>query len=387
MKGHTDLGLEPAEAVALLEECVRADTVNPPGNEERMTAALARWLERAGLAVEVQRLSAGRANLLARLGGKAGAPALVFSGHTDTVPTGDAPWTHHPWGAERSGDRLYGRGACDMKSGLAAMVMAIILLRRSRASLPGDLVLAASAGEEVDCLGARAFVEAGALRDAGAVIVGEPTGGEVGIAHKGALWVRLTTTGRVAHGSMPEQGVNALLRMDTAMDAVLGLILPKEPHPLLGRATLSVNTIRAGGSVNVVPDRCDLGIDIRTVSAGGHAEIEQQLRAAVGSLDFPVEIDVLSTRPPVETDPRMPLVARAVDAASRQGAPRRAPIGLAYFTDASVYQSALGAPVIIFGPGEAAVCHQRDEWVSVAAYLDAIRFYATLAQTWRGGID
>jgi succinyl-diaminopimelate desuccinylase len=380
MPADADLAVDAAEAIGLLAECVRTETTNPPGNEERMTALLARCLEREGLTVEVQPLSTGRANLLARFSGTGGGPSLVLSGHTDTVPPGEMPWNHAPWAAEREGDRLYGLGAADMKSGLAAMAMALLLLRRAGTPLRGDLLLAASAGEEVDCLGARAFVQAGAIRGAGAIVVGEPTGGEVAIAHKGALWLRLVTRGRTAHGSMPNEGVNALLRMHDVVAHLRSLRLPPDRHPLLGLGTMSINTIHAGQSTNVVPDRCELGIDIRTVSAHGHEAIERAIRTAVAEFSFPVEVEVLTGQPPVETDPASPIVRQALELVAVQGSGPREAVGFAYFTDASVYQEALRVPVIIYGPGEAPLCHQPDEWVSIAKYLKAIRFYTALAR-------
>ena len=380
MPAEADLAVEADEAIAFLAECVRTDTTNPPGNEERMTALLARCLGREGLTVDVQPLSSGRANLLARFSGTGGGPSLVLSGHTDTVPPGGGPWNHPPWAAEREGDRLYGRGASDMKSGLAAMAMALLLLRRAGTPLRGDLLLAASAGEEVDCLGARAFVEAGVLRGAGAIVVGEPTGGDVAIAHKGALWLRLVTRGRTAHGAMPEEGINALLRMHEVIARLRSVRLPPDRHPLLGPATMSINTIHAGQSTNVVPDRCDLGIDIRTVSDRGHEAIERDIVTTVAEFGFPVEVEVLARRPPVETDPASPIVRQALELAAAQGTGPPKPVGLAYFTDASVYQEALRVPVIIYGPGEASLCHQPDEWVSLAKYLNAVRFYVALAR-------
>jgi succinyl-diaminopimelate desuccinylase len=379
MNQPVDLLLDPDEAIGFLAACVRTETVNPPGNEERMASLLAARLEREGIPVEVHSLGRGRANVLARLRG-AGGPSLVLSGHTDTVPVGEVRWEHEPWGAQQVGDRLYGRGACDMKSGLAAMAMALILLHRARVALRGELVLAASAGEEVDCAGAQAFVESGALEGAAAIVVGEPTGGEVAIAHKGALWLRVVTRGRTAHGAMPDQGVNALLRMHEVVGRLRTLPLPEDRHPLLGRTTMSMNTLHAGLSMNVVPDRCELGIDIRTVSAAGHEAVEREIRGAVAGLGFPVEVEVLTGRPPVETDPETPLARQAVELAVAPGIRPRPPIGLAYFTDASVYQEALRVPVIIYGPGEAAVCHQPDEWVSLTKYVNAIRFYANLAR-------
>ncbi|HLW58809.1 MAG TPA: M20 family metallopeptidase [bacterium] len=382
MPRASEVQVDPQEAVALLAECVRAESVNPPGNEERVTSLLSRRFEREGLPVELHRLSPGRANLVARLRGSGGGPTLVLSGHTDTVPPGEAPWQHGPWSADLAGDRLYGRGACDMKSGLAAMVLAVLLLRRRGVPLRGDLVLAASAGEEVDCLGARSFIDTGGLSGVDAIVVGEPTGGEVAIAHKGALWLRLTTRGQTAHGAMPERGVNALLLMHRVIDRLERFRLPADAHPLLGQATMSINTIQGGHSVNVVPDRCRAEVDMRTVPGLDHAGLERDVRGALGDLGFPVEVEVLTSRPPVQTDPEAPVVRLAREVVTRDGTAPRAPVGLAYFTDASVYQPALKVPVVVYGPGEASVCHQPDEWVALPAYLEAIRFYAALAQAY-----
>lgn len=377
-------GLSPQEANTLLQECVRADTVNPPGNEARMTAILATRLEQEGISVSVTNLAPGRANLLAHLPGTGGRPALVLGGHTDTVPPGEAPWQSDPWSGLVVGDRLYGRGACDMKSGLAAMVMAMIGLKRQGVRLGGDLVLAASAGEEVDCLGARAFVEAGQLQGAGAMVIGEPTGSRVVIAHKGALWLSLTTTGQTAHGSMPETGINSILRMQPVIQRLSALNLRHRAHDLLGGPSLSINTIVGGNKTNVVPDRCRVEVDIRTVPQQQHGEVLQEIRTALADLPGPIHMEVLNDRPPVVTDPEAPVVQAALRLTSRLIGAQTVPTGAPYFTDASIYQPALRLPVLIWGPGVPHMAHQPDEWVELSAYLDAIRFYSDLVVEYLG---
>ena len=233
-------------------------------------------------------------------------------------------------------------------------------------------MLAASAGEEVNLLGARAFVESGALAGAGAVIVGEPTGGRVAVAHKGAMWLAITTSGRTAHGSMPDQGINAILRMQQVLERVQTMRLPRVPHPLLGASTLSINTIRGGAAVNVVPDRCRVDVDIRTVPGTDHEDIVAAIRSACGDLDFEVAVEVLMSAPAVETDAALPAVQTAVEIASRlRGQPETAG-AVPYFTEASIYQSGLRVPSIICGPGEAELAHQPNEWVSIPAYLEAV---------------
>jgi len=380
-----DPPLDAEEALALLCECINVKTANPPGDEARLAGVLAGRLEAAGVHTDKLALAPGRANLLARLQGVGKRPALILSAHTDTVGPGDMPWQHDPWSSRIDGDRLYGRGASDMKSGLAAMAMAMIVLRRAGVRLQGDLVFAASAGEEVDCLGARAFVASGALAGAGAIVVGEPTGGEVAVAHKGAVWLTVSTSGRTAHGSMPAQGVNAILRMQRVIDRLQAVRLPGPEHALLGSPTLSINTIQGGSAVNVVPDRCRIDVDVRTVPGHNVETVTAAIRAAVGDLGFPTDLEVRAAPASVETDPDLPVVHLALDAAARiSGRPTFART-VPYFTDASVYQPALRLPVIIAGPGEARLAHQPDEWVAVPRYLDAIRFYIAVAQAYLVG--
>lgn len=372
--------VDSQEAVGLLAECVRVKTANPPGEEARLAELLARRLDGAGIPVEVHALAPGRANLSARLAGSGGHPALVLSGHTDTVPPGDTPWEADPWSARVVGDRLYGLGAADMKSGLAAMVMALIEIRRAGLRLRGDLVLAATAGEEVDFVGARALVSTGAVAGAGAIVIGEPTGGEVAVAHKGGLRLAVTTTGHTAHGSMPERGVNAILRMHEVIGRLRALRFPA--HPRLGAPTLSINTIHGGTAPNVVPDRCRIEVDLRTVPGHDPDTYLGPVGGAVGGLGFPVDVTVVAAAPAVETDADAPIVQTVLGILERlPGRPRRV-TALPYVTEASVYQPALRVPVIICGPGQAGQAHQPNEWVAVSRYLEAIRFYAAVAEAY-----
>src|SRR5690606_6613273 len=207
-----------------------------------------------------------RANLIATL--PATVPAarapLAFSGHVDTVPLGQAPWsvpTHE--GLERGG-RIFGRGTSDMKSGVAAFVRAALDL----AALPGraaDLRLLLTAGEEVGCEGALALAADEALLGAaGALIVAEPTDNRPLLGHKGALWMNLHHRGVTAHGSMPELGDNALLRACDSVAALRGLDFGVPLHPVMGSPTMNISTMRAGMNINSVPDSAVLGVDIRT---------------------------------------------------------------------------------------------------------------------------
>ena len=248
-------------AVDLALELVRLDTVNPPGREGKAASLLADRLSAAGFEVAFHEHAPGRPSVVARLAGDG--PALCMTGHLDTVPLGGAPWSVEAFGELRDG-RLYGRGSSDMKGGVAAIVVAaerVAALGGGSAGL--ELVLCAA--EETGCEGALHLASSGALGRAGAVLVAEPTGGVPHVAHKGVLWARATAEGKSAHASSPQLGRNAIYPLAAAVAALAELDLGVPAHPVLGEPTFNVGTISGGSGINLVPDRAEAGIDIRTV--------------------------------------------------------------------------------------------------------------------------
>jgi len=271
---------------------------------------------------------------------------------------------------------LYGRGASDMKGGLISMLYAMGLLRKGGIVPAGDIVLAATAGEEVDSLGARSFVRDGGLEKVAAAVIAEPTGMDVVVAEKGVLWLELESRGKTAHGSRPELGVNAITGMMEVLVKLQGYQFASEPHPLLTPPTLNIGTIRGGVKTNVVPDRCVATVDIRTVPGMDHGTLLEDLRALASAAD--VSVEVLNDRPPVETPQDHPLVVAAVESGRDLFGERPVVRGAAYYTDASVFAPE-GIPFVIVGPGPEEMAHQPDEYVSVASVLGAIDYYAHLA--------
>lgn len=372
------------EAHSLLQRVLRANTVNPPGNELEVALILRDFFDAHGVRAEVDEFLPGRANLLARLPGN-GAGSLMLCGHMDVVPVGGSAWDTEPFAAELRDGRIYGRGASDMKSGLVATAVAVANLGRS-GSARGDILFAATAGEEVDCCGARRLVERGSLEDVEAVVIAEPTRGDVILAHKGALWLEIATHGKTAHGSMPQEGVNAIEHMYRVLAWLFEEFeFAVEPDPMLGEPTLNVSVINGGVKVNVVPDECRLQIDIRTVPAQDHGEILGEIERSLGSLrgtlhDFDYEVNVLSERLPVNTSEAEKL-ARVAEDLRREtyGAPSPR-VAAPYYTDASVLVEACPElPVVIYGPGDDRLAHQPDEWVSVEAFDMSVAFYERLA--------
>ncbi len=365
-------------AVDLALELIRLDTVNPPGNEAVVADLLGARLAAAGFDLEVHEHAPGRPNLIARLPGTdPERPALCMTGHMDTVPLGGAPWSVEPFGGVDDG-RLHGRGASDMKGGVAAIVLAaerVAALGRGEAGL--ELVF--TAAEETGCEGARFLAdEPGLLGPVGAVLVAEPTGGVPHVGHKGVLFARAMTEGVSAHGSAPHLGRNAIYPLARAVAALAELELDAEPHPVLGEPTLNVGTIAGGSGVNLVPDRAEAQIDVRTVPGLSGEAVLEQLAAAVGP---EVALEAWIDLAPVITDPGDPWLQSVFAVAGGAAEPR----GVAYFTDAAALTPAYGdPPTVIWGPGEAAQAHQTDEYAEAAKIDAAADGFFEVARRWSG---
>jgi succinyl-diaminopimelate desuccinylase len=380
------------EAVSLLQLILQADTTNPPGNELEAAQILDDFFRTHGIETKVDEFLSGRANLLARLPGEGqDRPSLMLCGHMDVVPAGEAAWDADPFAAELRDGKIYGRGASDMKSGLAAMAVALANLKQEGTTLPGDVLFAATAGEEVDCHGARRFVERGVLEGVGAVVIAEPTRGDVIPAHKGALWVEITTRGKSAHGSAPEAGINAIEHMHHVLGELFqNFRFEVDPDPALGAPTLSVDRIDGGAAVNVVPDECRLQIDVRTVPAQDHGGILQDIEHCIDSLrdnlpELDYEIELMQERLAVNT----PKDERIVQAAERlreetYNSPSSR-VGAPYYTDASVLvESYPDLAIVLYGPGDDWLAHQPNECVDVDSFARSIGFYEQIAARYFG---
>jgi succinyl-diaminopimelate desuccinylase len=376
--------IDRSELVALAADLLRVPSVNPPGGERPAAELLARRLSDAGLVVDLLDHGPGRASLLARLPGSGQRPGLVFTGHLDVVGVGDRPWQHDPFGAAAEGDKLYGRGASDMKGAVAAMALAAIALRRAGADLAGDVLLAFTAGEEIDSLGAQAIVDSRRVENVDALVVGEPTDLEIYVAEKGSLTLEIQTSGVGAHASMPQLGRNAIHAMADVVRALEHHRFDVPPHPLLGEPTISVGTIRGGAGSNVVPDGCAVEVDVRTLPVQSQPAVVAEIEALLRDLrrerpDLDARVTHTLGRDAVETDPDAPLVRDLVAVVTEVTGGRPSPAGVVYATDAAVFVPAWRVPMVICGPGPPAQAHQTDEWLSIERLEQAARIYAALA--------
>ena len=373
----------PIDPVQLARELIAFNTINPPGNELPCIRHLETILGGSGLETSLQNFAPNRANLIARVRGTNSKAPLCFTGHVDTVPLGNAPWSVDAFAGDVVDDKMYGRGSSDMKCGVAAFVAAV-------ANIAGELegtggaVLVITAGEEIGCEGAFHLARAGILGSAGAIVVAEPTSNAALVGHKGALWLKLTLKGVTAHGSMPHLGVNAAFKAARAITALESFQFNVAPHPYLGAPTLNVGTVHAGLNVNSVPDLAEIGIDIRSIPGLEHARIVEHLRAELGEevlLEPTVDVPAVWTDPASRWVKDVYAIVQDVTGEAPGPEPRTAP----YFTDASALTPAFGnPPTIILGPGEAAKAHQTDEYCSVQRIREACDIYERIAFSWVG---
>ncbi len=367
--------------IALTQELIRFETINPPGNEAPCARFLGSILESAGFETQYFEMDANRENLIARIGGGGGKRPLAFTGHTDVVPLGAAPWSVEPFGGAIADGKIYGRGSSDMKSGVAAFVAAAVKLAPRLSGTPG-LVFVITACEERGCEGAKFLVREGVLPQAGALIVAEPTANRLLAGHKGVFWLEATAMGVTAHGSMPEEGVNAVYKAARAALALSSLDFSEDTHPILGPPTLNVGWLRGGLNINSVPDEARFGLDVRIVPGAGRERLLRRFEQATGG---EVTFEVKGTSDAVWTDPSDPWIADvAAIVASVTG--QDVPIGGAkFFTDAAPLKPGMGdPPTIVLGPGEPAQAHQTDEYCTIARIEEAEAIYSETIARWCG---
>ncbi len=370
------------DAVSLTQALIRYDTVNPPGFERDCAHHLGAMLEEAGFANSYYEFADGRTTLVSRLPGRdESLLPLAMTGHLDTVPFGHQPWTRAPLAGEIADGKLYGRGASDMKSGVAVAVASALAAAQQPESLRRGLMLILTAGEETGCDGSRYVASLdGALGKASALLVAEPTSNLPAIGHRGALWLRGETAGVTAHGSMPEKGVNAIYKASRAIAKLDEFGFNEKRDALLGSPSLNVGTVRGGLNINSVPDFAEFSIDIRSISRDSHDRIMGQLMSYLNSEEVELRAEV--NLDPVKTNFEDPFVrcVNAVVAQANKVDPR--PMTLPFFTDASILVTALSAPTVILGPGETALAHQTDEYCFVDKIPEAVRLYEGIIDTW-----
>jgi succinyl-diaminopimelate desuccinylase len=368
------------DAVQLTRELLKFNTINPPGAEQACAQYLGDLLKRAGFMVDYAEFAPTRTSLVARLGGAKDKPPLGFTGHIDTVPLGAAAWKADAFGASMEGGKLFGRGSSDMKSGVAAFVIAALRMAEQLKNGPG-VTLVITADEECGCGGAVHLVKQGNLLGAvGALVIGEPTANYPFIGHKGALWLDVTTRGVTAHGSMPERGDNAIYKAAAAIGKLREFDFGAALHELMGGPTMNVGTVHGGLNINSVPDQAVIGVDIRTIPGQDHALIRSRIQQLLGAaVEVTPTIDVGA----IYTDPVQPWIQRVFDVTQQRLGARPQPKTATYFTDAAVLKDAYrNIPMVVLGPGEPELAHQTDEYCLLDRIEQSVDIYTDLIKDW-----
>jgi succinyl-diaminopimelate desuccinylase len=363
----------------LLRKLVRAETTAKKG-ELAAAEIISDELARSGIDCQIDSWGHNRANLIAQITSAGRKDGLLFVCHLDVVAAGEAGWRYPafagvvlgtPYG--ESGGKIYGRGSVDMKGGIAAAVTAIREIVDSAVKLEGDIIFFAAAGEETDSCGTRRFISNfnNKLPKIAGVVVPEPTDFEVVTAHRGLLWLKVKTKGRAAHSSTPELGVNAIASMKILLDELDNY---KIRFPLRG---MSVNTIAGGKEINVVPEECCVGIDIRTLPGQQFQEIISDFEKIFAKLKqknprFEASVSIVREVGALETDLSCDFVK---DFCSAVGASETKAVGFA--TDGPHFAS-LGVPVVIFGPGKPQLAHKPDEYIDIADVGKAVEYYKNI---------
>jgi len=373
------------KTISNLRRFIQTPSVAPPGDEGKLAPIIAETMENIGMRVHVKEVYPDRPNVIGILGDKE-KPTLLLDGHMDVVPPGSG-WTLDPFSGEIRNDKIYGRGASDMKGGLASMLAAAEALVEADVKLNGRFVLAAVSDEEVLAGGTWKMVSEGFRAEM--AIIGEPTNLGICTAHKGTLGVYISTKGKSAHGSRPQEGINAIVKMSKIICELetFGAGLNQRKHPQLGNPTLSINLIKGGAKENIVPDSCEIYLDIRTIPGETEeswiSEIETflkelekrdpQLETSVTRQKYPFKCLPLQT--PAEEE-----VVQIMKYAVRR-ALRREPFLTAFdgFTDGSLLSNYAQTPTVVFGPGKISQAHTADEYVEIEQVISAAKVYALAA--------
>lgn len=371
----------PHDPIGLLSRLIAEPSCDPPGGELAVAHIVHAELQALGIDSVLDAFEPGRANVIGRLRGEGRKPPLVLSAHLDTMPVGEQPWAFDPFAGDQVDGRVRGRGAADMKGALAASVAAAAMVKAREVSLAGDVILAFTAGESANALGARRLVAQGFQQEIGAFLCGEPSSLDLVVVEKAALWLEARAHGAMGHVS-GNQGINAIELMMEFLRALRDLALDLPAHPLLEPPSISVGRIAGGSAVNATPDLCRAEIDVRF---GPGATAEEALTQIAAVAPDGVELSVDDFKPAVEAAPDSPFVAacaRAVESVRRRAPDIR---GVSYYSDAAILLDGLDVPFAIVGPGELGMSGQPDESVSAEAVRQAAAIYAEIIADWQTG--
>ncbi len=360
------------EIIEITRELVRIPSINPPADTRRCAEVILNRFLKEHIDAEIVEGRKDACNVVARLPGKGKGKVLLLNGHIDVVPPGE-DWTVDPFGAEIRDQKIYGRGTSDMKSGIAAMMAAMIGLKRSGLQFYGEIVFTAVCDEETGSeFGTANLLDKGIGKNAAFAIVGEPTNLRVELGNRGLRWADITVRGKASHAGRPYLGINAISYGARLVEAIHSIKFKNRNDAFdVPEPSLSVTMIHGGTKENIIPDRCDLVLDRRMIPGETSETVTAELKTAIDSVlrqekDIRIECKLRPNRWDAylisETEP----VVQALMAAFQEVTGKKADTGAkAGCTDGSHLFNLGGIPAALFGPGNAGMSHKADEWVGI----------------------
>jgi len=373
--------MNQTEALNLLLKMLAIPTVNGDLQEENLAKFICKVFHNYGVNSKIEPVSPGIANVSAEIAGCDSGHVIAVNGHLDTVPFGDiTKWNTDPSVPHIQNGCVFARGASDMKSGLAAIVVAMCDISAKEELPRRTLRFLGTAGEEKDGIGAISACQSGWPGIPDLLIIGEPTNGNLGIAQKGCLWLKCSIKGKTSHAAYPSSGINAI---EIGFDIYSNIkkFVSRFSHFLLGNATATITKIFGGIVPNMVPDYCEILMDIRTIPSllidaildeADRIKLEYEKKYTGLSVEF----EIINKRQHIETNTDDLEVVKIRNAIKKITGENPLDIGINYFTDASIFIEEIpNIPIVLLGPGQQELAHQPNEWVGIDDYLKMIEIY------------
>lgn len=371
-----ELSLEKIEEI--LKELIRTNTENPPGNEKDAVNLILSYFDKFDIEKKVIDHGSNRASLCLKINGKS-RNATAFVGHIDTVPVENRKsWDKDPFSAEKDDNFIYGRGSADMKGGVTAMITAAFHILENNITPEKTLYFCFTADEESGGLGAKSLIEKNILENVEFVFIPEPTDRRLGLAEKGALWLNIKAYGKPAHASMPDEGINAVEELFAFISSLKSEIESDKKHYLLGKSSAAVTTMTGGVKTNVIPEKAEASVDIRTVPGDEHDIILKKADELIDKFKkksgIKIKIETENNRPPVEVHEDNDNIVKLKEIFAEFGFDKDVK-GLNFYTDASQIIPVLNCPFVIFGPGEDRMAHQTNEKTTVKSVKETAEVF------------
>jgi succinyl-diaminopimelate desuccinylase len=372
------LKMNESRVLSLLKDLIATNSENPPGREVEVAKILQDHMEAHGISCKSVG-SGNRPNLIfSSKDDEKG--ELVMHGHMDTVPIGNPDsWDYDPFASEIVDGCLYGRGACDMKGPVSALAEALILYTEEKHNKP--LLVLTTSDEESGCSGAEDVAKSGVLDGVKFGVCAEPTDLQVLVGEKGMFWSKIIAEGKAAHGSRPEEGVNAIQLCMDALNAITSEPYPYEQHDFLGSPTISIGLIQGGIKVNVVAAHCEAQVDMRTVKGQTPDSLLEQMKERIYDIGLSdrVRVEYIHGKPAVITPQDSEIVTIAVEQVEKITGNRPTLSSATYGTDCSVLQPKIGIMNVICGPGSIEQAHQPNEFVKLDQVYQSVDVYLGIA--------